>query len=189
VQMPMIEFTLIKRNLTFCKYIEKEFMIYLLQNNFIIWDTHLLNYLIRYKYFRQNINLKNGISSLERVYYYLDKDHYTIDENNATKVVTSKRNRINYLDYYITDVEGIVKFYKVKSYSFQVQLNMFEKNQKFSYPFNFKHFLTLEKLRKLCDLKDYLPKILMINYKTESVGLDSKYFDNVEDHYLKFLVD
>jgi hypothetical protein len=186
ITMPIIEFTLTKRNQTFTKFIEKEFMLYLIQQNFVQWDTNLLNYLIRYKLFRENLHTP---FQTEKLTIVLDRDQVLVESANSDSAVCGKRPKSNYLDFFVTDEKSITKYYKFKSYSIQVYVNLFDKNNKFSYPFNLSHMLNLEKLRKFIDLKDYLPKVLLISYKSQTVGLDTKYFENVEDRHIKFLID
>jgi hypothetical protein len=190
ITMPIIEFALVKRKYSFFKYIEKEFMLYLLQNNFVQWDTNLLNYLIRYKIFREQIHTnKPEVTGGEGSSILLDKFAIIVDSKNHNTFTTQKRAKEGFFNFFVTDESYITKLYKVKSYNFQVYMNLFENNNKFSYHFNFSHMFTLEKVRKLTELKDYLAKTLMINYRTQAVGLDSKYFDNIDDHHLKFFID
>jgi hypothetical protein len=168
------------------KYLEKEYVIYLLQHSFHKWDINILDYLCRLKKFRQNINKSRNPDEAEIL--PLDTN-LPIFEYELISYIRDKRAKSNMMEFYLSDNENKTKYLQFKSYSFVVHLNMMEKNNRFQYNFNYNHMLTLEKIRKLTDLQDYLSKIMIINYKKEIVMLDTKYFDKVEDKSLKFLVD
>jgi hypothetical protein len=188
VTMPIIEFSLAKRRYSFFKYIDKEFMLYLLQNNFVQWDTNLLNYLIRYKIFRERLHSNKQELDTDTA-ILLDKDAMIVDSKNHNNYIIQKRPKTSFMNFFVTDEFYKTKLYKLKSYNFQVYMKHFDKNNKFSYHFNFTQMLTLEKIKSFVELNDYLAKTLTINYRTQSVGLDNKYFDNIDDHHLKFMID
>ena len=185
--LPLVEFFLTKRKIKFYKYIDKEYIIYLLQNSMKQWDIHIINYLSKFKRFRENLNRTLFIESEIEV-ISLDK-LLPFDDVSNKSYIFNNRSKSHIMEYFHSDDDYYCKYYQFKSYSFYVTLSQMEKNNKFSYRFNFNHLITFEKLRVYIDLHEYLSKILVINYKNESVFLDTKYFEKVDDNNMKFLIE
>jgi len=181
IHPPKIEFFLEDQTFYISKYIPKEMLIYFLIKNFINWDFYVLNYLSKYKAFRDNVN--------ERFYKRIKKnkpkgrnfagelfrneDKLKVNDLSDQRISLSLDEKIhepeyrntNKIYFIYTNKFGETNFFILSSFEYSIQLKtqykiktvkdylVEEKIHKENKDFNFK--FNMDQLIKLQKLKKF----------------------------------
>lgn len=181
ITFPFVEFKIKNKQSCFVKTVDKELMIYVMQNNFIKWDYYILSYLKYSKIFRSSLNsvLKYNVNNLSNNSIFLN--NFIVIENKKNPQIIDLD--VKAIDFFISDKNRDNNYYILRSSAFEFHKEGVFKKVK--HEFTLRQMINLSRIKDVWDPEEYLARNLTTNNKT--IKLDTKSLDSLDDNYLNYI--
>jgi len=175
----------------YCKFVDPNLMLNLINKDYKDWDFYCLNYLISDSELRGSLN---NLFSKKK-----NDDHksagFFLSEIDTTKPLFSREKKFKFtnndtkLSIFYTDENRENYINTLLPYKIKVFHKKIKNKNGFVFDFNFKEMVKLIKIYSKWNLLKFFKKYINIDYKKKIINIDKLYLSIIDDSFLNYIVD
>lgn len=169
------------------KYIDVEFILFLIKNKFKNWDFFLIHYLFSLKTFRWII--ENILSKCPKKLNYLENIkndyHFSFSKVQDVEYIFLSHQRINqmtlknyYFKFFYTEKNQKNFLNNLHSFSLSIYNDNINPNNDYIFDLNFEQMKILNQIGKTENLKDFINKIIISNKELMTIDLNFSFSEH-----------
>ena len=172
------------------RYIEVEFLLFLIKKKFKNWDFFLIHYLFSLKSFRWII--ENILSKSPKNFDFLENSkndyNFTVSKVQDVEYIFLNHQRLNkmtlknyYFKFFYTEQNQKNFLNILHSFSLSIYNDNVNPKNEYLFDLNFEQMKILNQIGKTENLKDFINKIIISNKELMTIDLNFSFFERYND--------